>query len=67
MPRVYKRITYEERILIKKLLNEGIMPRQIAEKIGVTRQTMYKELGRGGGTAENNFLDYDPDISQKVL
>lgn len=67
MARTYKKITYEERIQIKKMINEGIGAGQIAKVIGVHRGTMYNELERGGGTRENKFYDYDPDVSQRAI
>ncbi len=48
MPRVYKRLSYDDRIFIEALVKEGMKPKDIATKVHVHLGTIYKELQRGG-------------------
>lgn len=52
-------MTYENRRRIKELLDMGFSVPEIAKKIGVHHDTIYKELDRCGGASQ-----YDPDMAQ---
>lgn len=44
--RNYKKMKFEDRKTIEKMLKEGIGVKEIAEKIGVHQVTIYNELRR---------------------
>jgi len=67
MAKSHKKICYEDRLKIKELINEGNCGKKIADIIGVHKMTIYREFDKGGGTRENKFRDYDPDIAQKSV
>ncbi len=48
MARNYKKIDYQDRLLIEKMCKKGEKPSNIAKIIGVHRTTIYLELERGG-------------------
>lgn len=45
----YKRMSYEDRVKIKEMLQAGNSAIRIAREIGVHKSTIYRELERGGG------------------
>lgn len=46
--RTVKRLTYEDRKVIEMMAGQGARVVSIADRIGVHRATIYKELKRGG-------------------
>lgn len=63
MKRPYKKITWEDRLRIEKMLKEGTSVARIAETIGTHRHSIYREKNRGIG--EDGF--YHAEIAQKTL
>lgn len=64
----FKTIEFDDRKVIAAMYGEGAKAKQIADKIGVSTNTIYTELRRGqdGVTLDSNFrLAYDPDLAQK--
>lgn len=55
------KIRYEERLKIKKMMDEGIKVSEIAQIIGVHRHSIYRELEYG----KTSFNSYDPEYAQK--
>lgn len=55
-----KRLKYEDRKEIEKMMNDGVRVVVIAEKIGVHRATIYNELKRGG-------TPYRAEVAQKTI
>lgn len=45
--RVFKHLTFTDRIRIEKWKKEGMRTREIAEKLRVDPSTVYRELKRG--------------------
>lgn len=60
MARTFTQLSYEQRLEIKKHLDNGISKRAIADKIGVHHSTVYREIDRG---MVNGV--YDPDYSEE--
>lgn len=56
-----KKLTLEERIKIRTLLECFVKPSQIAKKLNRHRSTITRELNRWGIT--NNYQDYDPGLA----
>ena len=56
----YTHLTYEKRVQIKKMLEDDISPVNIAEKIGVSSSTVYREIKRN----TDNKDSYSPVKSQ---
>ncbi len=46
--RTVKRLSYEDRKIIEEMIGQGARVVSIADRIGVHRATIYKELKRGG-------------------
>lgn len=73
MARRYKRITYEDRKQIAAYVSDGVSITTIAERLGVSRATLYRELARGGceGGREmrvsRTAVSYDPDRAQRSI
>lgn len=66
--RQFKTIEFEDRKVIAAMYAGGAIAADIAEKIGVSRTTVYTELKRGqdGVTLDKNFRPaYDPELAQK--
>lgn len=59
----YKPISYADRQLIEMYLSAGMRVSEIAKKIGVHRNTIYRELTRCGMNKEN----YNADKAQKYV
>lgn len=68
MVRQFKTIEFEDRKVIAAMYADGAIAADIAEKIGVSRSTVYTELkrGRDGVALDKNFRPaYDPVLAQK--
>ncbi len=63
MARKYKRLRYEDRRTIEKMLKAGDSVVMIAGALGVHRDTIYKELNRSGTDQHT----YTADIAQATL
>lgn len=63
MRKVYKQITYTDRLRIEQMYLSGIKIKDMANEIGICYQTMYKELKRG--KSEEGL--YSADRAQKSL
>ncbi len=63
MARKYTRLKYEDRKIIEEMLKENKSVVQIAEKLGVHRDTIYKEFLRCGVEPK----DYSAEEAQKLL
>lgn len=63
MARKYKRLRYEDRQTIEKMLKKGNSIVEIATAVGVHRDTIYKEFKRSG----TNELTYTADKAQETL
>ena len=68
MARQFKTIEFDDRKTIASMYANGAIAGEIAQKIGVSRTTVYTELKRGqdGVTLDKNFRPaYDPELAQK--
>lgn len=68
MTRQFKTVEFEDRKTIAAMYAAGAVAEEIAQKIGVSRSTVYTELKRGqdGVTLDKNFRPaYDPALAQK--
>lgn len=66
--RQFKTVEFEDRKTIAAMYAAGAVAEEIAQKIGVSRSTVYTELKRGqdGVTLDKNFRPaYDPALAQK--
>lgn len=63
MARRYKRLRYEDRRTIEKMLKAGDSVVMIAGALGVHRDTIYKELNRSGTDQHT----YTADVAQATL
>lgn len=61
--RKYKRLRYEDRRTIEKMLKDGDSVVMIAGALGVHRDTIYKELNRSGTDQHT----YTADVAQATL
>lgn len=69
----FKTLEYADRKQIAALYAESVAPKEIAQQIGVTPNTIYAELKRGQTTdgqgeivLDQNFRPaYDPDLAEK--
>lgn len=63
----FKHITFADRQKIEELYSSGMMPTQIAEKLGVHFATIYNELRRGdtGDMDANGRIGYSADLAQR--
>ena len=59
----YKRLRYEDRQMIEKMLRAGNNIEGIAAAVGVHRSTIYKEFKRSG----TDELTYTADVAQATL
>lgn len=55
-----RRLCYDDRKKIERLASKGVRVSDIADAVGVHRQTIYNELKRGGDP-------YDADTAQKSI
>ena len=62
MSRKYKRITYEDRKEIEKLINADTKKNVVCEQIGISRGTLFGELKRG---TNPNTGEYEALRAQK--
>lgn len=61
--RKYRRLTYQDRKTIERMLDERCGIPEIAEALGVHRSTIYCEFARCG----TGKKDYKAEIGQKAL
>ncbi len=59
-----KRLHYEDRKLIEAMAKKGESVQEIAYKIGIHRDTLYKELKRSGA---ESLEEYSADAGQRAL
>lgn len=57
MARKYKRIRYDDRLVIEKMAKQGKSVIEIAKALGVTRHGIYDEFERCGGRDSYSALD----------
>ena len=60
--RKYKRITYKDRQNLEKLFKTGITKKDIYEQLGISRETLRKELERGTNPITG---EYEALLAQK--
>lgn len=63
MKRKYKRLRFEDRKALEIMLTSGFSISEIAELLGVHRDTIYRELHRSGKTRDS----YTAEDGQKSL
>ena len=63
MARKYKRLRYEDRQTIERMLKAGDSVVEIAAALGVHRDTIYKELTRSG----TDQRTYSADLGQRAI
>ena len=67
--RIYKQLTFTDRLRIEKMLKEKKSKREIADVLRVHFTTVYREIKRGQYEHLNSDytteLRYSPDIAQK--
>lgn len=63
MARKYKRLRYEDRQTIEKMLKAGDSVVEIAATLGVHRDTIYKELTRSG----TDQRTYSAELGQRAI
>ena len=61
--------TYEDRMTIQKMWNDGARATEIAEKLEIQLSSLYSELSRGrdGSRLQNQRLRYNADGSKQAL
>lgn len=69
-PRIFKHLTWTDRLRIEKALGAGLRPREIASRLRVHPSTIYRELRRGqyarlDGRTYATATAYSPDIAQE--
>lgn len=66
MARCYITRSYEERLEIQSLWEDGVQVKKIAEKLGAPLSSLYSELRRGqdGSRLPNQRLRYSADLAQ---
>lgn len=66
MARCYITRSYEERLAIQSLWEDGVQVKKIAEKLGAPLSSLYSELRRGqdGSRLPNQRLRYSADLAQ---
>lgn len=64
--RKYKRLTYSDRLEMEKLTKAERSPTEIATVIGISVQTVYRELKRGRATGQT-VSSYSADAAQLRL
>ena len=68
--RVFRHLTYTDRLRIERWQADGLTPRQIADKLRVHISTIYRELRRGAyqrldGDTWIMYQAYSPDIAEE--
>lgn len=63
MARKYKRLRYEDRKALEKMLRAGDSVAEAAEALGVHRDTIYKEFDRSGADRHT----YSADAGQRAI
>lgn len=61
MARTYRRLTYEQRLQIKKMLDNGYKPLHIANVLGFHNTAIYREIALGSVNGQ-----YNPTFSQSL-
>lgn len=61
MQQTSKRLTYEQRLEIKRMVDSKVSVSEIGKALGFNKASIYRELDKGGGI--NN---YNPDYAQQV-
>ncbi|WP_275532676.1 helix-turn-helix domain-containing protein [Eubacterium sp. An11] len=62
--RKYKRLSYEDRLRAEKMYKTGMSIAQVAEQLGVTRSTIYRDYKRG---VDNRTHTYSAELAQQNL
>lgn len=62
--RRYKRLSYEDRLRAEKMYKTGMSHAQIAEQLGVTRSTIYRDYKRG---LDSKTHTYSAQLAQQNL
>ena len=62
--RRYKRLSYEDRLRAEKMYKTGMSIAQVAEQLGVTRSTIYRDYKRG---VDNRTHTYSAELAQQNL
>lgn len=62
--RKYKRLSYEDRLRAEKMYKTGMSIAQVAEQLGVTRSTIYRDYKRG---LDNRTHTYSAELAQQNL
>lgn len=65
MPRKYRRLKFNDRKLIEQRIKEGCSVIQIADELGVHRDTLYREFDRAG--CRQTFAEYTAAAGQNAL
>lgn len=62
----YTMRTYEDRMTIQEMWNDGARATEIAEKLEIQLSSLYSELSRGqdGSRLQNQRLRYSADLAQ---
>ena len=62
----YTMRTYEDRMTIQEMWNDGARAAEIAEKLKIQLSSLYSELSRGqdGSRLQNQRLRYNADLAQ---
>lgn len=62
----YKQRTYEDRVTIQAMWENGARATEIADKLGLQTSSLYSELRRGqdGSRLPNSRLRYNADLAQ---
>lgn len=63
MARKYKRLRYDDRLAIERALAQGMSIEEVAKKLDVHRDTIYKELKRGNFTKTT----YNAKVAQQLI
>lgn len=63
MARKYKRLRYEDRQTIEKMLRAGSSVAEIAGALGVHRDTIYKEFAR----SNTDQKSYSAELAQRAI
>ena len=65
----YTMRTYEDRMTIQEMWNDGARAAEIAEKLKIQLSSLYSELSRGqdGSRLQNQRLRYNADFSKKSI
>lgn len=62
MRKQYKKITYNDRKIIERMIANGATPKELATATGVHLATIYRELQRGGVEGQ-----YNAEVAQRAI